>query len=811
MHRLLPLLLYITTAACLLFGLPALTARAAALPPDSLIHGEEAVTLQELVVGRKKERYSKKNNPAVELMRRVRRNRDMHNPAKNSEHYSYDRYDKMVIGLNDYRGYSDYEMIRQLGEMMDADKSGKSGKSGKKSKDSRQKREIITSLVDTAVWTGKRILDLSLKEKLSTRIFSGRGAASKEIVRAQKSDGIDRKFDKDFTRVFFEQILRDVDIYDQEITVLQTKFVSPLSALGADFYKYHIEDTVLIGTDRCVELSFSPRNPESAGFNGRLYIPADDSVKYVRRALLRIPKAANVNYVSDFYLSQNYIRDAEGNTHKTLDDLVLELSIIPKTQGLYLARQTRYDNFSYHRRRDLGRFYSKIGDTFDLEESDGRDGPYWDTHRMLPLSFAEGKLSGSGSPYSHIRLVWWLEKATEILVTGYVKTGRDSKFDIGPIDTFFTYNSTEGVRLNLGGMTTANLSRRFFARGYVGYGFRDGKPKYSGEVEYSFVDKRYHSREFPVNSLRASYTYDIYKIGENGIFGNRDNILTSIRRVHSRLDTYRRLATLEYNIEWRNNLSLHASVNAIRQEDSPYVKFIDGFGNSVGHYNENYLRLALSWQPGRKLTQTQRGRYEMNPDKTVVQISHEIGPKGLLGSDYTMNLTEIMLRRRQSLSMFGTIDAMLLGGKLWSQVQFPELLWQNANVSYTMRKGSYALLNPMEFAMDEYLSLDFTWYLNGLIFNRIPLVKKARLREVFTFKGFMGHLSRRNNPEYNENLYRFPDAATQPMGKTPYMEIGVGIDNILTFIRLDYIWRLSYRDTPGAPNSGLRVSFHFSF
>lgn len=170
-----------------------------------------------------------------------------------------------------------------------------------------------------------------------------------------------------------------------------------------------------------------------------------------------------------------------------------------------------------------------------------------------------------------------------------------------------------------------------------------------------------------------------------------------------------------------------------------------------------------------------------------------------------------MMRKRISLSAFGNIDFVITAGKLWNQVQFPALLWQSSNLAYTMRPGSYALLNPMEFAMDEYASLDFTYNLNGLIFNRIPWVNKLRLREVFTFKGFCGHLTKKNNPDYNPNLFRFPDPATQAMGNTPYMEIGAGIANILTFLRLDYVWRLSYRDKPKCPNSGLRFSFEFTF
>lgn len=743
--------------------------------------------LVEVVVKPKKQKYSKKNNPAVELMRRVRADHEKSDPT-NEDFYSYDRYDKMVLGLNNYKGY------------LPGDDGQVKGKF-----------KALAELVDTGIWTGKRILDLSFKEKFSTRITTS-GGADKEIVVAERSNGVDKALDQSYTRALFEDVLREVDVYANDIPVMRNRFVSPLSAIGADYYKYYIVDTVMIGNDRCVELSFAPHNAESMGFNGKLYIPADDSLKYVRRVMMRLPKAANVNYVEGMVLSQTYMKDSLGNVNKTLDDIVVELHIAGSVGQAYMSRQSRYDRHSYNKREDLADYYNRIGNLFLIDGSDSKDAEFWNDARMLPLSRAEQILAVNESPFRKFPIIYWTSRAVELIIKGYVTTGKNSKFDFGPIDTFVSYNATEGLRLAAGGLTTANLCDKVFGRGYVAYGFKDKKWKYSAEVEYSFVKKKYHSREFPMNGIRATYSYDVNKLGQHYMTNSASNLLNSVKRLDSNLSTYERLAKLEYNIEWRNNLSLSASIQHQRQESSKHVRFVASDGSDIDAYTQNSMRIQLRYAPGEKFMQTYNERRNINRDALCLMLAHTFGPKGLFGSEFTLNLTEFCLQKRFWFSAFGYTDVIFKAAKLWNQVQFPALLWQNANVAYTVQSETFSLLNPMEFAMDQYVSLDLNYNLNGLIFNRIPLIKKLKLREVVTFKGFYGNLTRKNNPEFNDNLFRFPDNnVTQIMGKTPYMEIGVGIDNILTFLRLDYIWRLSYRNKAGAPNSGLRFSFHFSF
>ena len=270
--------------------------------------------LKELIVKPKRRKYSKKNNPAVELMERVRQDKRHHDPQR-SDYYRYDKYEKTVLALNDF----DVGLVQ---------KNGKVGK----------QFDFLANFIDTAAWTGKTILDVALKEKVSTVVSGSKFPHAVEVVRGLRSNGLDEGFNQQNIRQIFEDLLREVDLYGNDIALMQNRFVSPLSAIADDFYRYEISDTLLVGGEKCVELTFSPHNPESFSFNGKLYIPVNDSVRYVKRVTMRVPKAINLNYVDNIFISQNFIKDSTGNTHKTLDDLCLEMQFLPGTPKLYGSR-----------------------------------------------------------------------------------------------------------------------------------------------------------------------------------------------------------------------------------------------------------------------------------------------------------------------------------------------------------------------------------------------------------------------------------------------------------------------------------------
>lgn len=745
----------------------------------------KSMELEEVVVKPKKEKYSKHNNPAVNLMRRIRNTSGLNDPTK-EDFYSYDKYEKTVIGLNDFKA----DLGRKKNATVD----------------------FFSAYVDTAVWTGSRVLDMIIKEKTSTRIISTNPNADKEIVKGISGHGIDQAFNQENVHRALEDVLREVDIYDNNITLLQNRFVSPLSTIAADFYKYHITDTVNVGGMECIELSFAPHNPQSMGFNGKIFVAAGDTTMFVKRVSMRVPKDINLNYINNIFISQNFEKDSLGNRHKTLDDMSLELQIVSGTPVIYGRRVTRYRNFSYDIRCDLSSFYGKLGDTFIEDEAYSQPDAYWTLNRMEPLSSAENNLRSMNADNSKLPWLFWTQRVLALLEGGYIKTSKDSKFDFGQLNTFVSFNDVEGARFRLGGLTTANLNPHLFARGYLAYGTTDRKFKYSAELEYSFPRKRYHSREFCRHAIWGSYMYDLDMLGQHYLFTNADNIFLSIKRKKSILVTYRHLAELGYILELPNNFSVKAALRRETQEATHWLPFTYTDGRSDRSYTLSYFRIDLRYAPGEKFIQGRNNRAPLNLDAWILQFTHEFGPNGFLGARFGMNRSELSVRKRLWLSAFGYADFLAKGGIIWNTVPYPTLMWPNANLSYTIQQESYSLMNAMEFANDKYMSWDITYFGNGILFNRIPLIKQLKLRETFTFKGLMGGLSDRNNPAHNNNIYQFPaDAHATVMRRTPYMEIGCGIDNILTVLRVDYVWRLTYRDTPGVDRSGIRISLHFSF
>ncbi|MDE5808930.1 MAG: DUF5686 and carboxypeptidase regulatory-like domain-containing protein [Muribaculaceae bacterium] len=749
------------------------------------------VSLKEVTFKQKRSKYSKKNNPALDFARKIREGNDLTNPKVRHENYNYNRYERIALGLNKFN-IDNYDRGLIKGQF-----------------------SFLREHVDTSEVSGTPVLVLSLKEKASEINFRRDPESEKETVNAIKRIGLDDITDQESMQTLVEDFFREIDLYDNDINLLHNRFVSPLSRIAPDFYKFFLTDTVDIDGERCVELSFTPHNTAAFGFTGQVYVPQGDTTMFVRRVVMRLPPGCNVNFIDHMYIRQDYDRAPDGTRLKTRDDMTLELSVLPGIQGLYAQRTTRYDGHNFDQPANA-EVFDDPRRVIIPDSAYTRSDSYWaDVQGFAPAMHNESRIASLVDGMRSVPLYYWGEKILKILVSGYVATDRDptkSKVDLGPVNTLISYNSAEGVRLRVGGLTTANLSPHWFGRGYVAYGCRDHKFKYSGELEYSFIPKKYHSREFPVQSLRLTHTYDINQIGQHYLFTNADNFVLSFKRTKDNRVTYQRKTSLLYTLENYSNFSFTAEIGHTRQEATKWVQFKNGYGESFSHYQETGVTLGFRFAPGEKVYQTKSHRVSISRDVPVYQLSHTFAPASFLGNTFTINKTEFSVEKRFWFSAFGYLDGKVKGSHIWSRTPFVNLLIPNANTSFTIQRESFSLMNPMEFINDSQFEWFLTYWANGLIFNNIPYVKKLKLREVFSFRGVVGDLSNRNNPKYNLELYQFPDPDEDvDMNWKPYMEASVGIDNILKCLRLDYVWRLSYRNRPGIDRGGVRIAFHMSF
>ncbi len=738
------------------------------------------VSLHEVVVKKGKEKYSKKNNPAVEMVRRLRARRDDNDPRR-QPYYGYSQYERMLLGFGN------------LDDVM------------KKPDD----QAWIEQYADTSMLTGNRVLPVSVKETVARDYFSHDPNAHKQVIIGTKSAGIDEQIDQENIKKILNDFIGEIDIFQNDVTLLTNRFVSPLSRIAPDFYKFYLNDTVMVEGERCAVLSFAPFTPQTFGFLGRLYVSLEDTTLFIKRVAMGVPHDINLNFVDRMSVEQDFERAANGSRLKTCDNV--ELSI--KWMGLpelFAKRETVYRDHNFE--RPVNNVFGNKAEQMVEGNAAYMPDEFWAEYRPAETRTTSATMNSMMNRLRKHKLFYIGEKLLAVMVDGYVPTGKPSKFDIGPLNTTVSGNPLEGVRLRLGGVTNVNLSRHWFGRGYVAYGTDDKKFKYMGSLEYSFIPKKSMDQEFPIRSLRLSHQYDVDKLSQHYLYTNSDNMFLFLKRHKDVRMQYLRTTWLEFRHEWYNHFSLELGFVHNIHEATEYVPFAYADGSSRQRYTQAGFTLQLRYAPGETFYQSRSFRMPINMDAPIITLCQTYMPKGFMGSLYEINQTELGLQKRFWFSAFGYADVIVKGRKVWSRVCYPDLLLPNVNLSYTIQPESYTLMKPMEFINDEELSWDLTYWGNGILFNRLPLIKRLRLREVVTMRGLWGSLSNKNNPETAGDLFLFPsDVPCRPMGRKPYMEMGVGLDNIFTFLRVDYVWRLSYRHDAGTDRRGVRIQLHFNF
>lgn len=736
--------------------------------------------------------YSKKNNPAVDLIKRIiaRKNE---NRIEYNDYYQRNDYEKMVLGLTDIS----QKTSNALGI------------------------SDIMSASDTSIISGKTVLLLSLKERLVTEYYRRNPQAKKQIISAHNELGIDDQlFSEGTITKYMNEMFDNIDIYESNINIAFKPFVGPLSPIAPDFYKFFIKDTLYIDGEKCINLAFAPFNSANFGFMG--FVTVSDSTLAVKRVDIDIPPNTNINYISGLNLKQMFrINEENGMMELAKDELTAELHIgnSKKRSGLYIKRDRWFSDYKYNVPNDS--ILREIqGNELVLRNAAAKDSTFWMAQRKDSLNINESKMGVLLTKLQKNPVVKGILFIAELFIKGYFHTGKPSKFEIGPVYAMFSGNTIEGFRLRLGGETTAELSPHWFASGYVAVGFADQKVKYGGTLEYSFNEKKEHPREYPVHSLALGVTSDIRTLGEKPAATLSDNLFYSIKRMAIYNMEYYQQARLDYTLELMNGFSVQPWLFFERQEGTGniyYRKNTAGYGepptyDTYDYLLHNELGIKFRYAPNEKFVQGHIYRFNIKNPHPVFELSHNASFAGLFGSQYGYQKTEIKYLQRFFFSAFARLDVLVKAGKIWTgDVPFPYLFNPNANTSFTVMEESFSQVNPLEFVADQYASVDLNLSTNGLIFNWIPGIKKLQLREVFGFKCYWGYLSNKNNPVYNNNLLEFPENTTLLRPAEPYMEFSIGIDNIFRVLRIDYVRRINYLENPNIWANGVRVSLNFTF
>ncbi|MBR5678064.1 MAG: carboxypeptidase-like regulatory domain-containing protein [Paludibacteraceae bacterium] len=774
--------------------------------------------LQDIVVTPKhrKREYKRKGNPAVELIKNVIAHKDSFN-VKTVDQYTAESYSRMSFSWDNVQVNWDKPFWRNF--------------------------KFVQKYIDTTgVYPN---ITISIREHINDEYYQRKPHREKKVLQKKRIFGVEDLLSQGSFQENINAIFRDIDINDNSMNLLFNRFVSPLSStLAVTFYQYYIMDTILVDGYPCIDLAFVPVNSESYGFTGHLYI-VNDSTYRLKKYSINVPPDINLNFVSNYSVEHSYRQLENGLWAPDRTTTYTKFYVMNNTKGI-LARQTKiYTGWDLETPIPKETFSALAADEVETNDSTAvrLGAKAWESLRPEPLTWYENSVYDlvkevTENPKMASLIAFANAVTSEFIATTPARDLDDSKFDFGPIYQFVSWNMLEGVRVRIGGTSTAKLHPQFFFRGYTAFGTTDLRPKYSATLVYTFDKHRSQPYDGIRHHIQVTGQYDVEEPGQLTDVIRRDHILMSIPTSKPTMGFYQYVfhAKAEYMKEWRNKFSIKTSFDFSNNEAAGVLKYnrMDWTMNSdstwrstmtdIGSYRNYEGMLELQYSPGSRIYIDRMGiesPFAIDKDAPTFKLTHYIGyldDRQNGGDGFFYNRSEFLFDKRFWFSAFGHLDLRVQTGMVWQKVPFTKIYIPQSSTSIFLANRAFNLMKPMEFMMDEYVALYATYFFKGWILNRIPGINKLKLRGVVSFSGIYGGLSKKNNPylETGTGLYDFPHTpwengivenafdhdgyikdgyrTSSPIGKLPYMEVTAGFENIFKFIRIDYIRRITYND-----------------
>jgi hypothetical protein len=756
---------------------------------EQLVNVEMELTaaMTEVVVKRGRGKYRNKNNPAVELIEKVIENRD-NNRITSHNYVQYQQYEKLGLSLtNKPEKLANNRLFR--------------------------KYQFIIENVDTTLIEGKTLLPIYIEEKISERYLRKDPEASKTRILAEKRVNFGDFLDAKGISSYLNRLYADIDIYENNINILASQFLSPIANMGPTFYRYYIRDTSEVDGIKLIRLYFTPRNPTDLLFRGVMYVTLDGNYG-VQKIDMTISKKANINWTKELRIRQDFQRGGDGKYTMIKSDMMAEFAIANNASGgIFGERVVSYKDLIFDQPAPDSIYKSK--DIVDLTGGRNEADSFWESSRHVPLSTAEAKTYYNIDSLRNLKSFKTFATVFTALFSGYIVF---DGYEIGNTNTFYSFNPVEGFRLRVGGRSTPKFNNRFYFENYLAYGFKDEKFKYLLGATYSFNGKSIYS--YPLNYLRMSYQYDMRIPGQELQFVQEDNFLLSFKRGKNDKWIYNNIYKVEYVREFGKNVAYTFGFKNTRQTPAgaiEYRKQDGGNGTSlIPDITTTELSAEVRWAPNEQFYQGKNYRIPIINKYPIMRFRYIAGVKNLFNSDYSYHNLNAYFEKRCYMSQLGYTDVTLEGGYIFGQIPFPLLTTHRANQTYSFQLNSYNLMNFLEFVSDKYAAANIDVHFNGFFFNKIPFLKKLKLREVGSIKALFGSVRDENNPAKTDKVFEFLKdengvPLTYALNNGPYIEASVGIGNILKLFRVDFVKRLTYLDHPNVQSWGIRTRVRFDF
>lgn len=747
------------------------------------LHGGSQNQLHEVAISSKnRQKYRNKGNPAVELIQQIIDHKQM-NRMESTDYLQYDQYERIGLSMfNLPSGLLNMGYIQKFKFMLDT----VSKINGKK----------------------QTSLPVYFNEKLSQNFFRKKPEKSIQVLQAEKGMNIIKFIDTAGLDVYLNRLYGDkIDLYSNNIFVVNNQFLSPIADHAPDFYKFFITDTIQSGKDKLVEVSFVPRNKNDLLFEGKLAVTLDGRYA-VQSCQMNVNKEINVNFIHTLQINLDFQKYPTGHYYLTKSNVKADFGILrDKGMGVLGERTVSFSNYKLDSPQ-VASFYN--GKSLQTTVNYGRqDSTYWINHRTDTLTRQQNLL------YTHVnklesmhsyKVLTWLAAT---FVGGFADVG---PVQIGQIGSFFTFNNQEGARFQVGGRTTPKFNKSIYFEGFTAYGTRDKQAKYDVSSYYSF--NQTPAYRFPNDYIKIRYLYDVGLPGETFAVSNAQNALTSFQTGKNSYWLYNRIFSVAYVKDMENHFSYNVAFKNWDQRAAGTLLFQrnDAAGSNVSSLTTSEIEFGFRYAPHEKIIQGSMYRHNIHTKYPIfnLQINHAF--KGLMNGEYSYTNVSANIKKRFYFSQLGYADVTVLGSLIDGKVPFPLLNISPANQSIAYDPNAYNKMDYLEFVSDHYAGINYTQSFNGFFLNKIPLIKRLKWREYLSFKVLYGGLRDENNPLLSKDLYQFPKVSsdangTYSLGNKPYVEAGAGVGNIFKILRVDFIKRFNYLDHLGISPYGVKLSF----
>ncbi|MDD4742685.1 MAG: DUF5686 family protein [Bacteroidales bacterium] len=711
-------------------------------------------------------------NPAEVLLRKIIQNKINNDPDK-YDAYQYEAYNKIQIDANNITdNFRQRRIFRHL--------------------------EFIFDNVDTSTVNGKTYLPIFLSESISDVYSKNNPKKSIEIVKANKISGIENESVMQFLGDKFQH----TNIYDNYIGLFQKNFISPIANFGLNFYKYYLIDSAYFDNKWCYKIVFEPRHKQTLTFTGNFWV--HDTTFAIRKVEMRIMDDANINFINDLMIAKEFDLIDGQYWLLTKDYIIGDLNIVEsdnKLVGFFGRKTTTYRNFVINQPKPDD-FYRAPVSVVVEENADQKPDEFWQQERHEELTRDEKTIYYMIDTLKTIPKFNTYIDIIEMITTGYYKMGL---FELGPYGSMLSFNAVEGARFRLGGRTSNKFSKHIMLSAYTAFGTLDSQWKYGGGVLY-MINKN------PRRTVGGNFKYDLEQLGASQNAFREDFFLAFLfrRNPADKLSLVEEWSTF-YEHEWFNGFSnkiniIHRNLYPLNGNDFLYHQPDDTL-QPVAHetaITSTEIRLDTRLAYKERFLMGEFERVSLGAKFPILELRYGYGVPNHLGGDYEYHRMQIGISHWFNTFNLGWSKYIIEAGRIWGTLPFPLLKLHEGNETYFFDPQSFNMMNYFEFVSDKYLSVYYTHHFDGYFFNRVPLLRHLKWREVVFAKGLIGGLD-----EANREYSVFPQGM-HTLDK-PYFEAGAGIENIFKIIRVDAIWRLSYLDHPNISKFGVRFSLQFAF